>query len=225
MTPAAAVAFGVLTLGVALARVPLDRLAHQPGPGGLISWLFTAAALVPAVVVGTLLAARRPRNPIGWLLLAIFALAIAPAGDYAIIDYRMHHGRLPLGSVAVALLASWPVWLVLIAILFWVFPDGRLPAGRWRPVAVAGVTGGVLLAVVATAGGAVAVAGHTVRIEASGNLANKATGITAIAQAAAAFGVLASLLAWLAVQSPSTGARPVSAASSTSGSTAAPPSS
>ena len=34
--------------------------------------------------------ARRPRNPIGWLLLAIFLLAVAPAGDYAIIDYRMH---------------------------------------------------------------------------------------------------------------------------------------
>jgi uncharacterized protein GlcG (DUF336 family) len=50
-------------------------------------------------------------------------------------------------------------------------------------VAVACVTGGVLLAVVATVGGAVAVAGHTVRIDASGNLANKATGITAIAQA------------------------------------------
>ena len=82
-------------------------------------------------MVGTLLAARRPRNPIGWMLLAFYFLAIAPAGDYAIIDYRLHHGHLPLGSVAVVVLASWPVWLVLIANLLWVFPDGRLPQGRW----------------------------------------------------------------------------------------------
>ena len=98
--------------------------------------------MVPAVAVGTLLAARRPRNPIGWLLLAIFLLAVAPAGDYAIIDYRMHHGTLPLGSVAVVLLTSFPVWLVLIAIMLWVFPDGLLPAGRWRRLAVILVTVG-----------------------------------------------------------------------------------
>ena len=90
--------------------------------------------MVPAVAVGTLLAARRPRNPIGWLLLAIFLIAVAPAGDYAIIDYGMHHGTLPLGSVAVVLLTSFPVWLVLIAIMLWVFPDG---AAAVRPVAAA----------------------------------------------------------------------------------------
>ena len=55
--------------------------------------------------------------------------ALNPASDYAIIDYRLHHGSLPLGSVAVVVLASWPVWLVLIAVLLWVFPDGRLPDG------------------------------------------------------------------------------------------------
>ncbi len=67
---------------------------------------------------------------------AFYLLSENPASDYAIIDYRMHHGSLPLGSVAVVVLASWPVWLVLIALLLWVFPDGRLPHGRWRRVAV-----------------------------------------------------------------------------------------
>ena len=132
---AAAVAFGVFTLAVGLASVPLDQMARQPGPNGSFSLAFTVAVMVPAVAVGTLLAARRPRNPIGWLLLAVFLLGVSPVGDYAIIDYRMHHGTLPLGSVAVVLLNSWPVWLVLIAIMVWVFPDGLLrPAGggRWR---------------------------------------------------------------------------------------------
>jgi hypothetical protein len=39
----------------------------------------TAVVLVPAAALGTLLAARRPRNPLGWILLAILFMAIAPA--------------------------------------------------------------------------------------------------------------------------------------------------
>jgi hypothetical protein len=200
--PVAAVALGVLTLGAGLATVPLDRLAHLPGSRGPVEWLFTVLVLVPGVVIGTLLAARRPRNPIGWMLLAFYLLALNPASDYAIIDYRMHHGSLPLGWVAVVVLASWPVWLVLIAVLLWVFPDGRLPQGRWRRVAVVLMTAGALLAVAATAGGAAAVAGHTIRIDANGNLANTAGGVAGLAQTAVAVGVLTSLLVWLAVQVP-----------------------
>ena len=202
IAPVAAVALGALTLGAGLATLPLDRLAHQPEPRAPLSWLFVALLLTPGVMVGTLLAARRPRNPIGWMLLAFYLLAENPAGDYAIIDYRMHHGHLPLGSVAVVVLASWPVWLVLIANLLWVFPDGRLPQRRWRRVAVVLVAAGALLAVAATAGGAAAVAGHTVRIDASGNLVNNANGAAGLAQAAVALGVLTSLLVWLAVQVP-----------------------
>ena len=202
VAPGAAVAFGALTLGAGLATVPLGRLARQPEPHGPLSWLFLVLFLTPGVMVGTLLAARRPRNPIGWMLLAFYLLAQNPAGDYAIIDYRLHYGHLPLGSVAVVVLASWPVWLVLIAALLWVFPDGRLPRGRRRRVAVVLAAAGALLAVTATAGGAAAVAGHTVRVNASGNLVNNATGAAGLAQGAVALGVLASLLVWLAVQVP-----------------------
>ncbi|HTZ26094.1 MAG TPA: hypothetical protein VMC83_19020 [Streptosporangiaceae bacterium] len=199
---AAAVAFGVLTLAVGLASVPLDEIARLPGPKGPVNFAFIVAVMVPAVAVGTLLAARRPRNPLGWLLLAIFLLAVAPAGDYAIIDYRMHHGTLPLGSVAVVLLTIWPVWLVLIAIMLWVFPDGVLPAGRWRRPAVILVTAGLALAVAATAAGAASVAGHVVVVDPTGNLVNHTTGLTAALQGLTAIGALASLVAWLAVQVP-----------------------
>jgi hypothetical protein len=202
VAPGAAVAFGALTLAAGLATVPLGRLARQPEPHGPLSWLFTVLVLVPGVMVGTLLAARRPRNPIGWMLLGFYFGALNPAGDYAIIDYRLHQGHLPLGSVAVVVLASWPVWLVLIAMLLWVFPDGRLSQGRWRRVAVVLAAAGALLAAAATAGGAAAVAGHSVRIGADGTLADNAAGAAGLAQGAVAFGVLASLLVWLAVQVP-----------------------
>jgi len=46
------------------------------------------------------------------------------------LDYRMHHGTLPFGGAAVVLGEAWPMFLVLIVILLWLFPDGRLPPGR-----------------------------------------------------------------------------------------------
>ena len=136
--PVAAVAFGVLTLGLDLAVVPLDILTHHTGLGGPVAdGLSTAAVVVPAVAVGTLLAARRPRNPIGWVLLTILLLGVSPTNQYAVLDYRMHHGTLPLGWAVVVLGSGWPLFLALIAILLWLFPDGRLAPGRWRRMAVA----------------------------------------------------------------------------------------
>src|SRR6202035_4775937 len=73
---------------------------------------------------------------------------------------------------------------------------------RRRRVAVVLVATGVLLATAATAGGAAAEAGHTVRVNASGNLVSNTTGLAGLAQGAVALGVLASLLVWLAVQVP-----------------------
>jgi hypothetical protein len=70
VAPGAAVACGALTFGMGLATFPLDRLAGQPDPHGPLSLLFLLLFLSPGVMVGTLLAARRPRNPIGWMLLA-----------------------------------------------------------------------------------------------------------------------------------------------------------
>jgi len=48
--PVAAIAFGVLTLGLDLAVVPLDILTHKTGPGGPVDdGLSTAAVVVPEV--------------------------------------------------------------------------------------------------------------------------------------------------------------------------------
>ncbi len=199
----AAVAFGVLTLGLGLAHAPLDLLTHQlAGDRQLVAdWLTAAAFSSPAAVVGALVAARRPGNPIGWLLLAIFLFGGAPVGDYAVLDYRMHHGTLPFGMAAVVLLGSWPIWLVLIAIFLWLFPDGRLPPGRGRRVSEVLIVAGVLLGLAASASGVTAVTGHDIRIDASGSLVSPA-GAWGDLQSVAAVAVFASLLAWLVVQVP-----------------------
>jgi hypothetical protein len=207
IAPVMAIAFGLLTLGVALAGPLLDGVLHQHGSGGPVAdWLTTAVPLVSAAAVGTLVAARRPRNPIGWIILAIFLLAANPASQYAIVDYRIHHGRLPLGSVAVALLGGWPVFLALIAILLWLFPDGRLPTGRWRRLSVILVAAGSLLALAVSTGLVVAAARHAIPVDASGNLIARPGGAWKIPQRA--LGVMfivllaGSFVAWLAVQIP-----------------------
>jgi hypothetical protein len=201
--PATAVALGVLTLAAGLANAPLGSLIHQSGPGGPIAdLLFTSAVMVPAAGVGTLLAARRPGNPLGWILLAIFLISVAPVNQYATLDYRIHHGTLPLGGLAVVVGEAWPVFLFLIAVLLWLFPDGRLPAGRWRRTAVIALVAGALLALAASGSGVAAAAGHDIHINASGSLTTEQNGIWSILHGTLAFGVLASWLVWLAVQVP-----------------------
>jgi hypothetical protein len=198
--PVAAVALGVLTLGLAAANVPLDHLSHQPG-----SLLDDTAAIgleAAGAAAGALLAARRPHNPIGWLLLAIFLLVAPPYQQYAILDYRMHHGTMPLGGATVALLADWPIWLIMITILLWLFPDGRLPAGRWQPVTMALLGAGVLLGLAGTVGGIVAVAGRAVPVDAIGNLTAKPAGAWKLVAPVFLIGLFASLLGWLIVQVP-----------------------
>lgn len=103
----------------------LDTLVHTPGTGGpVVESLSLAAAAIPATSVGVLLAARRPGNPIGWLLFGILIVGASPSNEYDILAYRMHPGTLPLGWVSVVLEETWPLFLVLVAVLLWVFPDG-----------------------------------------------------------------------------------------------------
>ncbi len=195
--------FGVFTLGIGLASVPIDGLTHQTGPGGpVIDWLVTAVPMVSAAAVGTLVAARRPGNPIGWMLLAIFLFAAAPTAEYAMLDYRMHHGTLPFGAAAVVLGEAWPVFLVLLVVLLWLFPDGRPPPGRWRGVARVLVVAGVLVGLAASARGVAAVAGHDIRIDAGGNLTADQNGPWKIPMAVVIAGSLAGGLTWLILQVP-----------------------
>jgi hypothetical protein len=112
---------------------------------GLILWspeassfLLFALIAAPFAVVGVLVASRRPRNPIGWLFLAFavvaaFTVSADRYASYALIE---HPGSLP-GGDWVAWLASgiWHPAFGFFVFAFLLFPDGRLPSARWRPVA------------------------------------------------------------------------------------------
>ena len=201
--PVAAVVLGVVALVLGAANVVLDRLTHQPGTGGTAADAFIAAVgAVPATAVGTLLAARRPRNPIGWMLLAIIILEISPASQYLVLDYRMHHGALPLGWVAVVLQECWPMFLILVSLLLWLFPDGTLPAGRWHRLAVAGAVGWLLVGLATSSRGVLIVAAGDVRFQASGALASPVPVALRVLDVVVIAGTLVSWVAWLAIQVP-----------------------
>ena len=87
------------------------------------------AAGLACGLVGMLVARRQPRNPEGWLLLgvAVGVFFVVDSGLYAVLDYRLHHGGLPLGEVALIGKGSIGTPLIFcFALIILLFPDGRL---------------------------------------------------------------------------------------------------
>jgi signal transduction histidine kinase len=104
---------------------------------GLNSFPMITLGCVLGALIGALIAARQPRNPIGWLFLAgQLGTAIGLVSQaYAFRVLRDGVLGPPLAGqlatvVASALGASWA--LSVLAAVFLLFPDGSLPSRRWR---------------------------------------------------------------------------------------------
>jgi hypothetical protein len=92
-----------------------------------------SALLLGYAAVGALIVSRDRRNTVGWLLLGIaLAFAVQSLGE-AYVTGPPNPGREYVGWVGGW---SWYVWMTLTGVFLpLVFPDGRLPSPRWRPVA------------------------------------------------------------------------------------------
>jgi hypothetical protein len=119
--------------------VRLDYLLRQAGRPdlGLLSpdQYAYVLTLVSAATVGAVLASRRPRHPVGWLLLAL-GLSVVAAGvamGYAGYGLVVRPGSLP-GARWVALYGDAPgiVWSALVGFILLLTPTGSLPSPRWR---------------------------------------------------------------------------------------------
>jgi signal transduction histidine kinase len=115
-----------------------------PAPFGALTVpaaLLARSASLVAPTMGALVVTRHPRNPVGWLLLGagLVGAFVAWAYDYAF--YPTSGGgpiayALPaqLAVAYIALGAQGFAW-TFVPFSLLLFPHGRLPSRRWRPVA------------------------------------------------------------------------------------------
>jgi hypothetical protein len=94
---------------------------------------------VAFATVGALVASRWPRNAIGWIFwwLGFSFLLVGASEEYALYALVTEAGSLPgaEGMLWLTALFGGPLVFTVFALVFLLFPDGRLPSRRWRPVA------------------------------------------------------------------------------------------
>ena len=94
-----------------------------------------ALAVVSAAAVGALVASRRPRHPVGWLLLGVgLAVAVSVLSEpYVKYGLLVRPGSVPGARSLVPLLYStWLVGLGCAGFVLLLTPTGSLPAPGWR---------------------------------------------------------------------------------------------
>jgi hypothetical protein len=134
-------ALSVMMFFAAIAVHVLARSVDSAGEWSTLGALGRVLSFLPFLafpLVGALIASRRPRNWVGWILLADGLLWTFGS---VLDSYRIYElarpGALPF-QVAVHALSQW-LWVPAVGLfavyLILLFPDGRLPSRRWRPLA------------------------------------------------------------------------------------------
>ena len=130
--------WGLVGVGV-LVVVWFDARLRAIGRPDLVSISGDAVpyllAMASAATVGAVLAGRRPRHPVGWLLLGI-AVAVIMLGfcdAYAAYGLLARPGSLPGARwAAIYVDVSWGVLSALLGFVLLLTPTGKLPSPRWR---------------------------------------------------------------------------------------------
>jgi hypothetical protein len=169
-SPVTALVLGAAVVVLMAAEPPLAGLAHQSllSSGGSAPLPYS----VIFAMLGFVVAWRKPGNPLGWLILGaagFFALS-EDASFYAVADYRLHHGSLPLGWLALITQPGWAPGIASFGLIVLLFPDGRPPSPRWRWVLWPYLALALLWTAGALAFTAAAVLAHRTRVDAGGNL-------------------------------------------------------
>jgi MFS family permease len=124
----------------------------MPQPRGEIQWRNQAISLVGLIgapILGGLIASRRPRNPYGWLWL-VFGLGLTLqqlAASYTAYVRVVEPGSLVAPrAISHGLALGGPLALSVAPFLLLLFPTGRLPSRRWRPLTwIATLSGAMIL--------------------------------------------------------------------------------
>jgi hypothetical protein len=146
--------------------VPIGIAARKPFDGLVLLVVLTAAP-------GWLITRRQPGNRIGLLLVGYAAMLVfyEDAANYAVLDYHLRHGTLPLGFPAVLIASElWSTWFLIPPLIILLFPDGTLPP-RWRMVAAAYLAVCALIIAISLDGGARQMSGTRIVVQGNGQLA------------------------------------------------------
>jgi hypothetical protein len=145
----AAAAVLVLYVASTAANVWLDR-GVGPGRGNPVEDAIVSVGFGMCAAVGALLVARRPGNPIGWIL-SVTSLVVPVSVLETYAAYVMTTTGRPDPLAVVGAWANGWYWFLFIVLAFiflpLYFPDGRLPSRRWLPVAAISGAGGLAMVV------------------------------------------------------------------------------
>ena len=132
------------TLGCSLLLVLAGIGLRELGPraGAYPFWGEVVVIVVVLGTLGALVAARRPKHPVGWLFAGIGLAGGCQlvAGNYAMA--ALADLELPAGAVAAVAAEQLRIaGLGMLLAVMLLFPTGRLPSRRWWPVAWLGLAG------------------------------------------------------------------------------------
>jgi hypothetical protein len=126
----------VLASGLLLLLSPTDYRGHDVA--GVANLVLTLPFVLGNAIVGAFVAARRPANPVGWIL-GVCGVLVGLDGfarAYAIYGLFIQPGSLPF-AVRMAWLNAWTLQLtfgLMLTIVPLLFPAGQPPSRRWRPL-------------------------------------------------------------------------------------------
>jgi hypothetical protein len=136
-TPWLAWLLWVLTLSGLAAVLWLDHLLRRAGRSELTIRgyeLIYVVAMVGMATIGAVLAGRRPRHPVGWLMLAL-GLSVTVDGltdGYARYGLLASPGAVPAVGHVRALGDTFALWPACVGFILLLTPTGSLPSPRWR---------------------------------------------------------------------------------------------
>ena len=134
---AAAWGLALFSIVAMLGGVALQTATGRTNEGGIVEHLGLLTAFCSFPVIGALVASRQPRNPLGWLFIAVGVSVgvLVPAMEYAHLALALEPDKdWPLATLA-AWLEQWlwyPANMSIPTLALLLFPTGRPPSPRWR---------------------------------------------------------------------------------------------
>ena len=121
----------VATVALTISSLYVAPAMQPSSTGGTLGDLLLWIPFLAFPIVGALIASRRPGNPIGWICLV--------AGLFWMLIFLW--GSIPSSVSALVMIDALTQWIwvppvgLLGIYLILLFPDGKLPSRRWRPLA------------------------------------------------------------------------------------------